>query len=96
MAQWLFPVYGFHHDSKYFPNPEKFDPERFSDENKHNIIPGTYLPFGIGPRNCIGKKILFYTIISQRLIRMHLFFRFPFRTYGTQSDFVLFAVEFLV
>lgn len=51
----IFPVYGMHRDPKYYPNPEKFDPERFSDENKHNITPGTYAPFGLGPRNCIGK-----------------------------------------
>lgn len=54
---WI-SVYGLHHDPKYYPEPEKFDPERFSDENKHNIVPGTYLPFGLGPRNCIGKHFL--------------------------------------
>lgn len=51
----IFPVYGMHRDPKYYPNPEKFDPERFSDENKHKIISGSYAPFGIGPRNCIGE-----------------------------------------
>jgi cytochrome P450 len=35
---------------KYFPNPEKFDPERFNDDNKHKIQDFTYLPFGAGPR----------------------------------------------
>ncbi|PSN52369.1 Cytochrome P450 9e2 [Blattella germanica] len=53
-AVWI-PIYAIHHDPKYYPNPEKFDPERFSDENKDNIKPFTYLPFGSGPRNCIGK-----------------------------------------
>jgi cytochrome P450 family 9 len=53
---WI-PIYPIHHDAKYYPNPEKFDPERFSDENKHNIVPYSYLPFGIGPRNCIGEYI---------------------------------------
>lgn len=48
------PIYGLHHDEKYFSDPYKFDPERFSPENKNNITPGTYLPFGSGPRNCIG------------------------------------------
>ncbi|XP_055923103.1 probable cytochrome P450 9f2 isoform X4 [Eupeodes corollae] len=48
------PIVGFHQDEQYFPNPEKFDPERFSDENKGNIRPFTYLPFGIGPRSCLG------------------------------------------
>lgn len=52
-AVWL-PIYPIHRDSKYYPNPEKFDPERFNDRNKGSIVPGTYIPFGIGPRNCIG------------------------------------------
>ncbi|KFB49798.1 AGAP012296-PA-like protein [Anopheles sinensis] len=52
----FFPIAGLHHDPKYFPNPGKFDPERFSPENRDKIHPGTYLPFGIGPRNCIGSR----------------------------------------
>lgn len=48
--------YLFHLDTtEFYQNPDVFDPERFSDENKHNIIPGTYVPFGIGPRNCVGE-----------------------------------------
>lgn len=54
-SEFWIPVYALHHDPSYFPDPDKFDPERFSDENKGKIVPGTYLPFGIGPRNCIGK-----------------------------------------
>lgn len=53
---WL-PTCGFHRDPKYFENPMKFDPERFSDENKESIQPFTYFPFGLGQRNCIGKLI---------------------------------------
>ncbi|XP_021918285.1 cytochrome P450 9e2-like isoform X2 [Zootermopsis nevadensis] len=55
-GQALFiPVIGLHRDSKYYPDPERFDPERFSEDNKHGINPLTYLPFGLGPRSCIGK-----------------------------------------
>ncbi|CAH2229257.1 jg23724 [Pararge aegeria aegeria] len=43
-------------DPQYHPNPTKFDPERFSDENKHNMKPFTYMPFGMGPRNCIASR----------------------------------------
>lgn len=40
------PSISLHYDEKYFPKSGVFDPERFNDENKRNIIPGTYLPFG--------------------------------------------------
>jgi cytochrome P450 len=49
------PIYALHHDPEYFPDPERFNPERFSEENKHKIQPFTNIPFGVGPRNCIGK-----------------------------------------
>ncbi|KFB49806.1 AGAP012292-PA-like protein [Anopheles sinensis] len=58
------PISGLHSDPKYFPNPKKFDPERFSEENRHNINPGAYLPFGIGPRNCIGSRFALMEVKS--------------------------------
>ncbi|XP_031624496.1 probable cytochrome P450 9f2 [Contarinia nasturtii] len=69
---FFIPIYGIHHDPQYFPEPDKFDPERFSDENKDNILSGTYIPFGLGPRNCIGsrfalmeiKAIVYYLLLN--------------------------------
>ncbi|XP_001653043.3 LOW QUALITY PROTEIN: cytochrome P450 9b2 [Aedes aegypti] len=51
------PVQSFHRDSNYFPDPLRFDPERFSDENKHVINQDAFLPFGSGPRNCVGSRL---------------------------------------
>jgi len=52
----IVPIHALQSDPKYFPNPNVFDPERFSAKNKNNINPYTFLPFGIGPRACIGDR----------------------------------------
>lgn len=70
-----FSLYGIQHDEKYFPDPESFDPERFSDENKANIVPGSYVPFGVGPRNCIGSR---FALMELKAILYYLLLNFSF------------------
>ncbi len=55
-AEVLLPAYAVHRDGRYYPDPERFVPERWENLSDE---PGasTYFPFGIGPRNCIGQPL---------------------------------------
>ncbi|XP_053683474.1 cytochrome P450 9e2-like [Sabethes cyaneus] len=77
----LIPIHALHRDARYFPDPEKFDPERFSEANKANINLGAYIPFGTGPRNCIGSR---FALMEVKAIVYHMLLQFSFvRTENT-------------
>ncbi|ODM88266.1 Cytochrome P450 6a2 [Orchesella cincta] len=52
----IIPVNAIHNDPQYYDNPDKFDPEHFSPDKKAQRNTYAYLPFGSGPRNCIGMR----------------------------------------
>ena len=49
-------IQSMHRDPEYYPNPDRWDPERFMPENRDQLVPYTYMPFGLGPRNCVGMR----------------------------------------
>ncbi|XP_011172133.1 cytochrome P450 6j1 [Solenopsis invicta] len=53
----MISVRGLHEDARYWENPEEFDPDRFSADRKHSINRFTYIPFGEGPRMCVGMRM---------------------------------------
>ncbi|XP_012222890.1 cytochrome P450 9e2-like [Linepithema humile] len=62
---WV-PVFALHRDSKYFSQPEKFDPDRFLNDEVDNSV---YMPFGIGPRICIGNR---FALMEAKIMLFYL------------------------
>ncbi len=52
----ILPPYVIHRNPAFFDDPERFDPARWTQEMKKSLPTGTYLPFGVGPRYCIGEQ----------------------------------------
>ncbi|NWU62075.1 CP3AC protein, partial [Pterocles burchelli] len=73
----MIPAYVLHRDPEYWPEPEEFRPERFSKESKESIDPYTFLPFGAGPRNCIGMR---FALLVMKVAVVVLLQKFSFRT----------------
>ena len=58
-SEVIFDLRAIHHDPKHWQDPDSFDPTRFLDENRSFICPATFsfLPFGAGPRGCLGQTL---------------------------------------
>ncbi|XP_062999709.1 cytochrome P450 3A9-like [Elgaria multicarinata webbii] len=72
----IIPPYVLHRNPEYWPQPEVFRPERFSKDNRETMDPYTYLPFGAGPRNCIGMRFALVAIkVAMATLLQHFSFR---------------------
>jgi cytochrome P450 len=68
IAPWV-----LHRHSKHWQEPHRFDPDRFAAGREEAIAPATYLPFGLGPRTCVGAGFAQTeaTLILARLVRRY-------------------------
>ena len=84
-------VYGAHHAPRYWESPESFDPERFIKANEKLRTPFTYLPFGGGPRVCIGNQyaMLQILMILSDLLRKYDFELTPGQTIEARPMVIL-------
>lgn len=71
------PVYALHRNPKYWPDPETFDPDRFMEENKAKRPEGSFVPFGMGPRMCIGMRL---ALIEAKMALVFMVQNFTFST----------------
>nr|ADR00355.1 cytochrome P450 CYP3A78 [Phascolarctos cinereus] len=69
----MVPVHILHHDPEYWPEPEEFCPERFDREGRKSINPYVFLPFGAGPRNCIGMRFAMLTMKTALIMLLQNF-----------------------
>ncbi|KAK3912735.1 putative cytochrome P450 6a14 [Frankliniella fusca] len=76
------PVWQMQHDPTFFPEPQRFDPDRFTEENKEQRHSYAYLPFGEGPRFCIAER---FAVLEMKLVLATLIDKFVF-TVGSKTD----------
>lgn len=72
---WAIPIYALHHDSSIYPEPDIFNPFRFDENSKKDRDHFSYLPFGYGPRSCIGMR---FTLLSIKLLLAKILSKYKF------------------
>jgi len=71
----VIPIYVMHHDPDAWEDPEKFDPERFRGPGKNTRHAFQFLPFGAGPRQCIGMT---FALMEIKIALVKILMKFKF------------------
>jgi len=82
-------IYGVHHSKNYWENPEVFDPERFTKENMRQRNKFAHMPFGAGPRMCIGRN---FALLEMQLLILKILERYNLELDNNQKIELLPAI----
>jgi len=89
----MIPIVGLHFDPQYWEDPFKFDPERFSPENKSKIQAGSFQPFGIGPRACLGQNLM---RMESKVLLIHLLRNFSLKPHGHMPERIVWEKDAMI
>lgn len=85
----LMSAYTLHRRADYYPHPEQFDPERFSPKKEQCLPRYAYIPFGVGPRSCIGSQLaMMEGQIILAMLAQRVRFQYPGRQQVTPEPLI--------
>lgn len=76
-------LFFMHRDPLLYPDPIKFDPNRFMNEEPSSRSAFSYVPFSAGPRNCIGQK---YALLEVKIFIALMVLQYKFKSLKTLDD----------
>ncbi|KAH7943442.1 hypothetical protein HPB52_008477 [Rhipicephalus sanguineus] len=88
----IVPTWNIHRNPDLWPNPDRFNPERFSEGWEKEKHPASYVPFGMGPRECIGKK---FALLELKMAIFKLVRRYEFSLSPQSASALKFEVPLI-